>query len=242
MKNIEWNTSTDECYNIIPFPNSSKKYIPEWYKKIPKFKNNNKVLIQLNELNSFAKYNLTVKSCVPFLDAFTLGYIQETWCDIYIQKEMLKDKEILKYNFSMDRFPIMSHRDEVSDKNLIKNKDFYEIEFIWKQFWFPKLPKGYSLLMTHPLNRTDLPFFTMSGVIDCDTFVTESKSSGNHPFFIKNNFEGLIPAGTPMFQVIPIKREKWTSKKTNKKYFLKSPRKYFYDGYKKMYWQKKEYD
>ena len=32
---------------------------------------------------------------------------------------------------------------------------------------------------------------------------------GNVPFFIKSGFEGVIPAGTPIAQLIPIKREKW---------------------------------
>jgi hypothetical protein len=36
--------------------------------------------------------------------------------------------------------------------------------------------------------------------------------SGNIPFFIKEGFSGVIPKGTPIAQVIPFKRESWTSK------------------------------
>ena len=29
---------------------------------------------------------------------------------------------------------------------------------------------GWSILFTHPLNRDDLPFRTLSGIVDCDRF------------------------------------------------------------------------
>jgi hypothetical protein len=34
----------------------------------------------------------------------------------------------------------------------------------------------------------------------------------NFPFFLKENFSGVIPYGTPIVQVIPFKRENWKSK------------------------------
>jgi hypothetical protein len=40
-----------------------------------------------------------------------------------------------------------------------------------------------------------------------DTDVLETHA--NSPFVIEENFEGIIPKGTPMFQVIPFKRENW---------------------------------
>src|SRR5215472_2332366 len=36
--------------------------------------------------------------------------------------------------------------------------------------WDFETPPGYSLLCTHPINRTDLPFRTVTGLVDCDTF------------------------------------------------------------------------
>jgi hypothetical protein len=71
-----------------------------------------------------------------------------------------------------------------------------------------KLPDGYSAIFTHPLNRFDLPFITLSGVVD-GPFVVHN---GNIPFHIKDGFEGVIPKGTPIMQIIPFKRENWESK------------------------------
>jgi hypothetical protein len=52
----------------------------------------------------------------------------------------------------------------------------------------------------------DLPFTILPGVVDTDRYTAPV----NFPFLINDpNFEGLIPAGTPIAQVIPFKREPW---------------------------------
>ena len=58
----------------------------------------------------------------------------------------------------------------------------------------------------------------------CAIFNTEEI---NVPFVIKNNFSGIIERGTPMFQVIPFKREKWDSK-----FDVKKPNEHFFDNEK----------
>jgi hypothetical protein len=81
----------------------------------------------------------------------------------------------------------------------------------------------------------------MSGIIDSDKIAV----NGNVPFFIKEDFYGVIPAGTPYIHIIPMKRNKW-SKIENKvnKYKYKttgskvhSEKKY----YLKNIWEKKEF-
>lgn len=232
MKKIEWLAANKTVMENIPCPKSSKNFLPQWYKQIKKF-NNNK--IEIIEKNNQVYANTSVKSCMPFFDSMTNGFIQETWCDIYIEK----NNEEINYFWSLDP-QIISHREFISSENMLKNKEFYNLEFIWKQYWMPKLPKGYSMLFIHPLNRTDLPFFTLSGIIDSDLFYETPDMGGNIPFYIKNGFSGIIPAGTPMYQMIPIKREKWFDfgGKINT-YKNKKIKTFFYDGYKKMYWQKK---
>jgi len=70
--------------------------------------------------------------------------------------------------------------------------------------------------------------------------------SGNYPFFLKKDFEGIIPAGTPMYQMIPVKRDSWQGESmpfdeieaTRMEYNIK---RFFYGGYKKLHWVKKDY-
>jgi hypothetical protein len=45
----------------------------------------------------------------------------------------------------------------------------------------------------------------LPGVVDTDNLLTEI----NPPFRMKNGWTGVIPAGTPIAQIIPFKRENW---------------------------------
>ena len=40
----------------------------------------------------------------------------------------------------------------------------------FNSFWTIELEPGYSLFATHPINRADLPFRTLTGLVDCDRF------------------------------------------------------------------------
>jgi hypothetical protein len=236
MNKITFIPKTEEIKLNVPPPRPAKLYVPEWYKSIPKFEDNK---FRINVLpDGTVLANTTVKSCLPFMDGMTSGYIQETWCDVYIENI---DGNV-RYVYS-DSPQILSNRDRVSVPDLIDDK-FYPIEYVWHQPWIPKLPKGYSMLYTHPVNRTDLPFYSLGGIIDNDAYTIET--SGNHPFFIKNGFSGIIPAGTPMFQMIPIKRDDWSSEisdNDSESLGVKSGvSRYFYDGYKKLFWSKKTYN
>ena len=73
-------------------------------------------------------------------------------------------------------------------------------------FWAVHTPPGYSVLVTAPFNRTDLPFEPLTGVIDTD----RSNSILHLPMFC-NLPDGMhvIEKGTPVAQVIPFKREEF---------------------------------
>jgi hypothetical protein len=115
--------------------------------------------------------------------------------------------------------------------------------FAWHNIYQIKLPKGYSLLLTHPFNRFDLPFTTLTGIADADYGMQQ----GNVPFFIKEDFEGIIPAGTPMFQILPFKREDWKSSKNenlndlDREHSFNNMRK-ISGFYKDNFWNRKKYD
>lgn len=196
---IEFIPSSLEVELFLEKPKPAKAYVPQWYKNI---KANNEM--SFNENNQLA--NLNIKNCMPFLDGLSHGYIQSTWHDIYIKKN--DDGKIDYIGANAHLFPqLISKRNEYTP---IDSNDLYEKdEFTWSVQWTPKLPKGWSILITSPLNHFDLPFTTTSGIIDADEFF--HISSGALPFYLKKGFEGLIPAGTPMYQMIPIKRESWNS-------------------------------
>jgi hypothetical protein len=229
MKEIIFRPNSQEAELTVPPPKPAKHYLPDWYKKVPLYTDNKM------KIDSDGLANNTMKACLPFLDAFTSGYIQETWCDVYI------NANTSEYRYSTTPI-IMNHRQ--SDKqHYPKIKGFCSQEFVWNQTWIPELPNGYSMLYMHPLNRFDLPCLSLSGIIDHDRLKMEKIAT--HPFFVREGFEGIIPKGTPMFQMIPLKRDNWSSvfKKFDEILLAKSLkiRQYFVGGYKKLFWQKKDY-
>jgi len=247
LKKINFVANSIGIEKFVPMPKPAKIFIPDWYKESGPFFN--------DDTNSYSNKisfkevgipDLTIKKCMPVFDAFSFGYIQETWCDIFIER---KNGELF-YHFSFiadEDSPIISTRPITSiaktpipvgfDKNVL---------FHWSRVWNPILPKGYSCLITHPLNRDDLPFKSFSGIIDSDKYF----SPGKVGFFIKEDFVGLIPKGTPMYQIIPFKRDSWEIKKIIlKNNILKkiekqtyNVRSIFSDGYRKQYWNKKTFN
>ncbi len=121
---------------------------------------------------------------------------------------------------------------------------FDPLFFAWKSHWGVKTPKGYSAIFTHPINRFDLPFITTTGIMDTDKWGIW----GNQPFSLKSGWEGVIPAGTPIIQIIPFKRENWKSEIDKTGLLTKwanienTKRQSKFRGYyKNNFWQKKSF-
>lgn len=223
MKEVIFRAKSEQIYHCVERPKPASEYVPKWYKDIPRFEDSTKT-------------RTTIKGCMPFLDSLTTGYIQETWCDLYIESS----DNSMSWSFP-EEITLVSQRE---GKNRYPEIDgFLNVELNWQQPWIPQLPKGYSMIYTHPFNRQDLPFLSLSAIIDNDNFYMENQA--NYPFFVRKGFTGIIPKGTPMYQMIPIKRDQWRSKFFNfdKELFYKfrGVRQFFNSGYRNMYWQKKEY-
>jgi hypothetical protein len=69
------------------------------------------------------------------------------------------------------------------------------------------LPPGYSLLVTHPFNRPDLPFVTLTGLIDADRYRDNFIHFPAH--WCDVEFKGVLAKGTPVAQCVPLKRDTW---------------------------------
>jgi len=225
---LKYESSLDTYTNSIT---PAKKHIPDWYKKISKWKD--------GEIFSLEKsFQHTVKQCMPFLESFTIGYMITLPYDLYVKNN--NGLPFLTWVAGVTDPP--KWRAEVSDINIIP-LGHAPIEYIWDCCVSYKVSKGYSILFTHPLNRHDLPFTTLTSVIDGGFTVSPH---GNVPFYIKEGFEGIIPQGTPIAQLIPFRQESWkaevskglvvegeqNSKKTSSVIF---------GWYKKNYWVKKQY-
>ena len=75
----------------------------------------------------------------------------------------------------------------------------------FNSFWTIELEPGYSLFATHPVNRADLPFRLLTGLVDCDRFRDVGVLFPG--VWVDPAFEGTVPRGTPVAQCFPVARE-----------------------------------
>jgi hypothetical protein len=144
-------TLSNDLNSITP----AKNHIPEWYKKIPQWKNN-------DFFNSGNFIKPTVKLCFPFLDSLTIGYMITLPYDLYVKNN--NGNPILIWPRSVEGNP-PGLRDYIADEKLVPF-EHYAKEFTWNYYVSYSFPIGYSGILTHPLNRHDLPFTTLTGIID----------------------------------------------------------------------------
>ena len=227
MKSITFINLSGISFNYFPTP--ANKTIPDWYKKIEGYIGGKKTT------NGEAKTNATIKKCIPVYDAITGGYIIYTPVDIFVSQ---KDDAPYYEWPSLDA--IQFHPIEQAP-NHPNNNGFSYPKFM--NPWGVKTSKGYSTLFIQPLHRESV-FTILPGIVDTDNYFVPV----NFPFVLNDpTFEGLIPAGTPMAQLIPIKREKWKMINANKdlenesKQIINSLNLTFFDRYKNKYWNRKDY-
>jgi len=188
--------ASDEI-DVHDIPKPSKLSVPDWYK------NNSLNFEGTNNLIPEGNISHTFKRCVPFLDCLTSGYIAELWSDVIVRKDPT-GKSTFEWRTGR---AVLEERPLQTSLELPVPAGHSIQRLAWKVPYYLQTSKGYSALITHPLNRFDLPFTTLSGIVDTD----EVMYAGNIPFFIRADFEGIILKGTPIYQIIPFRREDWTS-------------------------------
>jgi hypothetical protein len=210
-------------------PKPAKFFIPEWYKNADSYVGNKKLPREDGGTNA------TIKRCMPVFDAITSGYIIESPADIYVTT---KDNERLIQwaNYNLIGFHVI----EQAPTHPAKGNFPYPK---WVNPWAISTPSGYSSLFVQPFHR-ESDFTILPGIVDTDQYT----SPVNFPFVFNDpNFEGVIPKGTPIAQVIPFKRDSWVMElggKNEIEEHIKITEKIsskFFDRYKTMFWNKKEY-
>jgi len=210
-------------------PEPAVKNIPEWFKKT-----SNRIGEKTPESTP------TIKKCIPVFDALTLGYYIVTSGDVYVKQtengpEYTQAPSCAYQVITSNSHPLMQAS---------KHPDSHGLQVFpkWINSWAIKTPKNYSTLFVPPMHNPNPYFEAFPGCVDTDTYFAPV----NFPFQLKDpKFEGLIPAGTPIVQIIPFKRDGWkmasnsnvepVNKITSK---LNSQ---MFDRYKRLFWTRKEF-
>jgi hypothetical protein len=199
IKFYQYSESTS-AYADMPQPAS--KFVPDWYRK-------QRGSISDEETLPKGYSTATVKKCMPVFDLMTAGYMVTMPCDVYLDAT---DPEKLTWSipssikqFQADMFS--SHDKQQYDEYPIDKSFQHETLFRIMPFWYAKTEPGYSSIFINPMHRDTSPLTAIPAMVDSDTFITE----GHLSFIVDKGFKGVIKKGTPLIQIIPIKRESWKS-------------------------------
>jgi hypothetical protein len=212
-------------------PVPAKAVLPEWYKRAEA-----SFIDHTNGLES----DSGLKRCIPFLDGMIAGYMLVTPFDLFVSKTE-EGHLSLRWNAPDDLAAAFVLRPVEQGHTIPRPPGYEERMVTFEGTWGWKLPRGWSALVIPPLNRSDLPFMCTSGIIDSDNFW----ANGSIPMFMRSDLVGTIPAGTPIAQIIPVKRAKWSAL-FNRGMALEFPlqgaeARVKDTNYKKKYWVRKEY-
>lgn len=236
MKKIKFVSINKLSHLIQDKPKPSRLHIPEWYKKGPFYYANGKKEKQARLIPGTGNKNLTFKHCMPLLDALNIGYIVELQSDVQCTVDD-NGGYLLEWLQEVDIFTVHGENSE-----LITPPHGYHsrvVKYLWNTL--PKTPKGYSSLIVAPLGFNDLVLHAVPAVVDTD----KSLQPFDLPMWIKKDYKGVIPKGTPLAQIIPFKRDNWTSSYDVNEALQKSSQTGFLSVMKGFYknniWQKKYY-
>lgn len=186
-----------ELEGKLPPPVPASLGLPDWLKAMP--------------TKAFSSINLreeeTVKRCPPVVDAMTTGFLLPLICDLKVENGSITWDQDLPSGGPLDypRSPIGFHDAGQVTGTPLFDADRFVIKF--HNLWTVEAPEGYAVYFTHPANRFDLPFTTLSGLVDCDSYTDTWVHFPAHWHDL--NFEGVLPRGTPIAQCIPVKRDNW---------------------------------
>ena len=179
---------------MLPRPRPAKEMIPPWLRAMP--------------ARAFSEVHgrpiRTVKQCPPFVDAMGHGFMILLPCDVRV------DNGVFTWDWPLPalsvekhpRAPLSFHGPEQVAATPFDAGGRVVIKF--NSFWTIELEPGYSLFATHPVNRDDLPFRLITGMVDADRFVDVGI---NFPaMWLDQEFSGVLARGTAIAQCFPVPR------------------------------------
>lgn len=177
-----------EDSGVIAPPVPAKTALPDWFRKLP--------AIDRKHLTT-SNNGLTVKRCMPFLDAMTTGWILPIAATVRLE---IKDGgSSVEAGWEFDRVMVSNH----GAHQVAGNPREPSPPCKFHNYWSIHTPPGWSCLFLPPLNRPGQPFECVAGIVDTDTYAAHI----HFPFFATAP-DGLyvVEKGTPLVQVIPFRR------------------------------------
>jgi hypothetical protein len=194
-KTIKFKHRADNSFvpPIVP----ASKALPDWYKSMSSRQEGQK------EWDAPG-----VKACMPFFDALIQGYIIPLWADLYVSTHHTEDgTPHPAFTWGPAGDPIINSHDPNQTEGIpmMKNALGGGPAYKFDSPWVIETPKDYSTLFVTPLNNAHPFFQVVSAIVSTDNYANVI----NFPFIWTGpeDWEGVLPQGTPIVQAIPFKRD-----------------------------------
>jgi hypothetical protein len=177
---------------LKPIP--ARQALPDWLRNMP-----TRAFSELHE-----RQIRSVKQCPPFVDAMSYGFTVLLPCDIHVKgDEFSWDWDLPAPSIAEHpRSPLSFHVPEQLEGSPFAHEQMSVLKF--NSFWTIELEAGWSLFATHPVNREDLPFRLITGLVDADRF---NDAGINFPArWVDTDFQGTLAKGTPIAQCFAVPR------------------------------------
>lgn len=232
---------------IIDPPTPISKANLKWWNSITK-QYNEELLGKGEEPSPYVEKHRgggSAKACPAISDALVHGYVLYSGIDLYFDTTSDEVKAQRPLDVPMtDEGQYLLYRNDPWQTNdiLYTPEGFHPQTFKLDPMYGIRTESGYSVLITSIFYRDDLPWRFMDAIVDTDRFVAYDHIS----FWIKKDFKGVVKQGTPMFQVIPFKREDFQMEiipmdEFNHSHQANGVSSKFTQGYKKHFWQRKSF-
>lgn len=175
-------------HGVIAEPVEAKTELPDWFRRLPAIAKSNL---------SATDNGLTVKRCMPFLDALTTGWILPLAASVRL--EIRDGGQTVEAGWEFDKVMVSNHAQHQVSGNPYAPRPPCKFH----NYWTIKTPPGWSCLFVPPLNRPDAIVEVLAGVVDTDTY-----RSHIHFPFVAIGPDGVhtLEKGMPLVQVIPFQR------------------------------------
>jgi len=178
---------------LLPRPTLAAQGLPAWVRDMPA-----SVAVE-----GFGEKVRTLKHCPPLLDAMRSGFLMPLAADVEVRDgQFAWDWDVPSLPGGVTRAPISFHLSEQATGSPLSDPTRVFLKF--NNFWTVRLPEGFALLVCHPFNRNELPFRTLTGLVDADRYPGLIQFPAR---WLDPGFEGVLARGTPIAQCIPVPRQ-----------------------------------
>jgi hypothetical protein len=202
-----------ENYDALPHPVPAAKAVPDWYKRLPRSRNPEtsqpaSKMVWSDKERGFVA-GATMKECIPVRDYITAGYVIPLWSALVVSMD-----DDGSSHFSWQGDDVLGVEGHPAYQTLATPLNWNDSErTTLKLFspWLFKTEPGYSCLFFSP--RYGEPNIEiLPAIVDTDT-----QHEVNFPFVYrprKDARDYIIERGTPIVQILPFKRQEWSSSVT----------------------------